>query len=250
MDLFPTFKLCIAGTLLSASLGCATTQCTSALSRVKDAAVQAALSPETAVPLAAAGVVAATGWDNDISQWAGDRTPLFGSCANADIWSNYLLGGSRMTGTVTALAAYGARRKLELLGISVMTNAMNDAGVASLKRSSARLRPDASDRMSFPSAHASTAAGSAVIARRGAGYVRVSPAQKKALRMGASTMAAGTAWARVEARKHHVTDVLTGAAVGAFFGNFLCNLALPGIVGVSLTTLSDTSCYTVSFAFN
>ena len=43
-----------------------------------------------------------------------------------------------------------------------------------------------------------------------------SPTTRKVLRLSAKTLAAGTAWARVEAGKHYPTDVLAGAAIGHF----------------------------------
>ncbi len=44
-------------------------------------------------------------------------------------------------------------------------------------------------------------------------------------------MAAATAWARVEAGKHHVTDVLAGYALGHFIGRFTNELFMEATAG-------------------
>ena len=44
---------------------------------------------------------------------------------------------------------------------------------------------------------------------------------KTAMRVGVMTLAAGTAWARVEAKKHFPSDVLAGAALGNFIASFV-----------------------------
>ena len=41
------------------------------------------------------------------------------------------------------------------------------------------------------------------------------------LTVGLYCVAGGTAWARVEAEKHHVTDVLVGNALGHFIATFM-----------------------------
>jgi membrane-associated phospholipid phosphatase len=50
--------------------------------------------------------------------------------------------------------------------------------------------------------------------------IDVSPAMRTALQIGAGTMTAGTAWARVEAGRHYPSDVLVGIALGNFMGAF------------------------------
>jgi hypothetical protein len=87
----------------------------------------------------------------------------------------------------------------------------------SLKDATDRERPlkKTSDN-SFPSLHATEAYSYATLTSRNVDTLALSPMTRKVLRISAKTLAAGTAWARVEAGKHYPTDVLAGAAIGHF----------------------------------
>lgn len=78
-----------------------------------------------------------------------------------------------------------------------------------LKLGSARTRPDGSDRMSFPSAHAAGTACTAVILwdRCGAGAG-----------VPMAAIAAFTALSRVHLHHHYPSDVIAGAAIGISIG--------------------------------
>src|SRR5688572_24217814 len=52
--------------------------------RLPQAAKNAALDPATWVPLIGAGVIAAGDWDHNISDWATEHTPIFGSKSGAE----------------------------------------------------------------------------------------------------------------------------------------------------------------------
>ena len=73
--------------------------------RIPQAAKNAALDPVTWVPLLGAGVVAAGGWDNNISDWATEHTPVFGSIEKAkdysDVARDVLLVEGLATGLLT-----------------------------------------------------------------------------------------------------------------------------------------------------
>jgi hypothetical protein len=53
---------------------------------------------------------------------------------------------------------------------------------------------------------------------------------RSALELGNFVLASATAWARVEANEHWLSDVLAGAAVGYFLGSFVHDafMGLPG----------------------
>jgi len=52
-------------------------------------------------------------------------------------------------------------------------------------------------------------------------YCDLTPATRLATDVGLYGLAIGTAWARVEAEKHFVTDVLVGYSVGRFLASFM-----------------------------
>lgn len=81
-----------------------------------------------------------------------------------------------------------------------------------LKQSFPELRPDGSDRRSFPSGHTSIsfAAAATLMERQG-----------RDVGIAAHVAAAFVGLSRVEADKHHVHDVLTGAAIGELAGLLL-----------------------------
>ena len=119
---------------------------------------------------------------------------------------------------LVALAAPGetATGKLTDLGAGVVTLYAQGAVVNGLKEVTGRRRPDGSNRMSFPSGHTSTASAAAALAIGQLEHIDLPPPARNAMAIGFEALAAGTGWARVEARKHHVVDVLAGYAVGHF----------------------------------
>jgi len=72
-------------------------------------------------------------------------------------------------------------------------------------------RPDHSDNKSFPSGHTTLAFASATTMYRRYGWQTAIPAY---------TLASLTAYARVDARKHHWYDVVAGAVIGTGSGWF------------------------------
>lgn len=78
-----------------------------------------------------------------------------------------------------------------------------------LKEAFPKLRPDGSDRRSFPSGHTATAFAAAASLQNRYGWEVGVPAQMVAAFVGV---------ARVKARKHHWYDVAAGAAIGEASG--------------------------------
>jgi membrane-associated phospholipid phosphatase len=99
-----------------------------------------------------------------------------------------------------------------------------DKTTAIIKQSTNRTRPDGSDNESFPSGHTSQAFSAARIISDNLQYYNFSDEAQTNIRYGAYAFATGTAWARVEAKKHHPTDVLIGAALGNFMTIFFNEL--------------------------
>lgn len=195
--------------------------------RVKGAATKAALSPETWVPAAGALVFQAAGWDDDVSEWASEHTPVFGSRDGASAASGYLMGTAAAAYVATALAAPGGDTASEVAANKARglatggAAAVTDFGLTQiLKDLTNRSRPDGSDGRSFPSGHASVTATFETLASRNLDYLSLSKGDRTLLRVGLASVTVGTAWARVEAGRHFPSDVLAGIALGHFLGAF------------------------------
>lgn len=192
------------------------------LDRVAAAARSAATDPHVWVPALAAAALQVGHWDQDVSDWAREHTPAFGSTANAREWSDDLRNAATWAHVATALAAESgdawpmnkARGGL-VAGAAVLTTS---AVTGTLKSATARRRPNLADRRSFPSGHASGAAVHTWLAGRNLSFVPVRPVLRQGLDAGLHGIALGTGWARVEAGVHYPADVLAGLALGRFLG--------------------------------
>jgi membrane-associated phospholipid phosphatase len=198
------------------------------LGRVARAGRDALLSPATWVPLAGAGVFALGDLDEKVSDWASEHHPLFGSQSGAADASNYMVGalGAEALGTVLATpsgATPGAWALAKLKGGAVEAGAVAATGALTgwLKDGSNRERPDGSDNKSFPSGHTSLAFSFATLANRNLDSIDSLEEVRTPLQVANTMLASGVAWARVEAHKHHPTDVLFGAALGHFLTAFI-----------------------------
>jgi len=198
------------------------------LGRLGDAVLDAATDPEIWVPLAGATVIGATGVDGDLATWAADTAPVFGSSARARDASDALLRGSEwaLAAGVVAFshqddplrwAETAGQEAVVAAGATWLTRRTTDR----IKRATDRRRPDRTDRLSFPSGHTSSTTVRLTLLRRQARRAGLSPGLTRAVDLGAASAAAACAWARVEGRKHHPSDVLVGYALGRFVGRVL-----------------------------
>lgn len=197
-------------------------------SQIKRSALNAASDPETWVPAAGALVFSIGNLDEEVSDWASRETPIFGSQKTASNASDDLRDALGIASIVTVLATPSGDTSEEWLankfkGLLVEGAA---AGVVSetktfLKKETNRTRPDGSDTLSFPSGHTTQAYTASTLASRNVDTMRLSSGTKKFMRISFKTMAAGTAWARVEAKAHYPSDVLAGAAIANFLTAFI-----------------------------
>jgi membrane-associated phospholipid phosphatase len=215
------------------------------------AAADAARSPATWLPLAGAAVLSVGDLDDDLSRWAADETPLFGD--DAEAISDHLRDAAGLLWLASALAAPsdGFAGKLGGVAVGAATLVLEDEVTDGIKAAADRRRPDASDRESFSSGHAGTATAATTLARRNLDYLALSQWLDTSLRVGLHGIAVGTGWARVEAEKHHVTDVLAGYAVGHFLAAFMhqafMRAAVPAM-SVRFQPLPDGGAITVVLA--
>ncbi len=208
--------------LIAVALG---TSCAS-LEPVGDAALRAATHEQTWIPLVGAVALSPGDWDEEISDWARDEQPLFRSTTGAENASDVFLG---LLGLGTAATLPWAPWHELPLGAHPDDDFVLLAGplvtlgaTAWMKSTVGRERPNGEDTRSFPSGHSSLAFSFATATHHNLDHVPGSAVPwARGLNWG---LAAGTAWARVEAGKHYLSDVLAGAALGHFFTRFLHEL--------------------------
>jgi len=207
------------------------------------------------MPLVTAAALSVGDSDEDLSEWAADHR-LFGD--DPSRWSDDLRDASYAAYFVTALAVPGGEgtrdwlsHKASGLAVGVATFLADKTVVDAMKEATGRDRPDDSNDRSFPSGHASQSAVATRLAAKNLDYCELTPATRLATDVGFYGLAIGTAWARVEAEKHFVTDVLVGYSIGRFLASFMNEAFLEGgTAGVNVTAqaLPGGGAITVSYA--
>ena len=188
------------------------------------AAVAAAKSPRTWVPLATDALLSVGDLDDRLSNWSSNERPLFGS--HAAEASDNLVILSYASFLASALAARSERETDRLGGLGVGTGALLLQGFAigRLKDISRQPRPDGSGSLtSFPSGHAGAASAATTLAARNLEYIDMPAAVRAGAAVGLEALAVGTGWARMEAHRHYVDDALYGYAIGHFVAAFVHN---------------------------
>lgn len=238
--------MAIAG-VVSVVQGCATTHffqdnhLIPDAQRLKKAAIHASTDMMFVVPAVASAAVFASGKDKQISNWASTRAPIFGSMSSADRTSNYLRDASILAYTLTVFGDVkylGSSNSLYLPLLSPLAG-LSAVGATTLlttglKSGTGRCRPDGSDLFSFPSGHSATASLFATMASNNITRFDWPKLALFAGNTGLSLLAMSTAWARVEADKHYLSDALAGVAIGHFIGTFVNDLFLSPESGVSM----------------
>lgn len=223
--------------------------------RVKTAAVDAATSPATWVPVAGALAFQIGNADRGLAGWASDHHPLFGSRATADDAGDVLRAIAGASWVATGLAApapEGQWLDSKLEGFGVGTAAIGvTAGVTEvLKTTVDRNRPKGRGGKSFPSGHSSLTAVAARLSQRNLEYDNVTPGARLGLDIGLAGLTATTAWSRLEAGKHHPSDVLAGIALGNFFGIFFNDAFLGRAADVRPHMQLETAPHGAVLSFN
>jgi len=185
----------------------------------------AAQSPWVWGPLAAAAVMQVDSWDEDVSEWARDETPVFGSTSSAQDWSDGLRNASVAGYAVSVLATPSGAADAGWLAAKARSAAVGlgafavTAGVTEgLKVATSRERPNGNDDKSLPSGHAANAAVFNTLTVHNLQAIDMGPQLRTSLEIGAGAVTVGTAWARVESGDHYPSDVLVGMALGHFVG--------------------------------
>jgi len=194
-------------------------------SRAAASARDAAVDPYVWVPLLGAAAFAIDDWDRQASDWAREHTPVFGSHARAEDWSDHLRDASAYAHYATVLATRSGGEPGEWLANKARGGLVQIAAVTStvavtrgMKTTFDRRRPNGIGGESFPSGHTSSAAVHVALASRNLEFVPLHDVARDALDAGLYAMALGTSWARIEAGWHYPSDTLFSLALGRFLG--------------------------------
>ncbi|MEW6747821.1 MAG: phosphatase PAP2 family protein [Planctomycetota bacterium] len=226
--------------------------------RLGEAAASAATDPLTWVPLAGAAVFQIDDWDENLSDWATDHTPLFGSAERASDARGWTGNLSDLAYAVTALATPSGPEtgdwllsKLKGVAVGVSARTLTLVSGDALKNVAGRTRPNGSDD-SFPSGHAARLGVNLTLAARNARSLATSETVGTALDTSFLALAAAGSWSRVEAGDHYPSDVLVGFALGHFLGAVI-NDAFLGLevsgVGIGLVPLDGGGVVEFSICF-
>jgi hypothetical protein len=178
------------------------------------------------VPLLGAAALQVDDWDRQASDWARERTPVFGSQRRAERWSDGFRDASAYAHYASMAATFsgegpewGANKARGVL-VDVAAVASTVAATRTMKTTFDRRRPNGHDTESFPSGHSSSSAVHAGLASRNLAFVPVRPGARQALDAGLHALTLGTSWSRVEAGWHYPSDTLVGMALGRFIATF------------------------------
>lgn len=184
--------------------------------KITGAAKRAITSPDVWVPALTAGLLLASDVDDKWSRDLADDQPLFGD--DAEKTSSSLRDVATGAYVITALLAPSpnAEAKVRGLAAGLATSVADGLLNEGLKRLSSRERPDGTNDNSMPSGHASKAASRTYMARYNLTYIDMPAWARHTTNWALHGVAVGTGLARVEGRKHHLSDVFVGYALGNF----------------------------------
>jgi hypothetical protein len=218
--------------------------------RVGRSALDAVRDPWVWGPLVGAGVLQIGNADQEISDWARENTPVFGSERSADRWSDDLRTASMIAYHASVLATpsgeepghwFEYKAKGYLVGFSAAS--VTNFTTKQLKTSVDRERPSGLDHESFPSGHTSASAVFTQLASRNLRSIETRGHTRQALDIGLDALTIGTAWARIEAGAHFPSDTLFSMALGnllaSFFNDAFLGLTEDPRAGVAVVATGD-----------
>jgi len=188
---------------------------------------KAAFSKNVWIPSASALVFAVTGQDGKISDWASRKRPLFHSVENASSYSDdiafkYLPFINLVNKGVSQYQNKHNPNYFIHYSSFIFAPAITYLVSRIIKDSSGRIRPDSSNDLSFPSGHTSLSSSFSEEFYYSSRQV-YSESWANGMYYFNEGLVGSVAWARLEAKKHHLTDVLVGYSLGKFLSHFLHN---------------------------
>ena len=226
-------------------------------SRLTLVALDAVKHPLTWGPIAGASALAATGWDERISDWAVNETPLFGGTEKAADASDRLLNAATVSMLSSGVLLPNQGRYDTFPGRRVAANLLafgaSNGIVEQLKPIVGRERPNSLGNTSFPSGHAVAAMTSAILIEKNLEDGRIPLPERIVGSVAAYGVAAATSWARIEGEKHYPVDVLASTAIANFVARFFYAALIPSadetVLPVTLHADGDLATVTFRWVF-
>lgn len=227
--------------------------CSEKFSKATQNAIQ---QPSVWAPLLAATVIAVADKDEELSDWAQEETPVFGSTQSAvdasDDLTNLLVVSTAVSAffipdqsdTTDTLSTSMKFVLVESIGLSV-----NSGITSALKSEVGRTRPNGFDQRSFPSGHTSSAFTAASFAKHNIQQYDLDESSKKYFDWTFNGAAIATGWARVEAGRHYPSDVLAGAALGNVVASIISEMYLDTNDNVTISIQLFRGSQNVAFSF-
>lgn len=205
---------------------------------IRDAAISASKNRDVWIPALGAAAVGLSGEDNDIARRAERSSQWFSDAQGS---SDDLKDVAAILYGVTLFATPKDPNysKWQHLWVDAQAAGLSVASATVLKDLTGRERPDDSSDESFPSGHAAYVATLTSLSRSHVARSNLGSNTQAAINVGFYALSATSAWARVEAGKHHPTDVLAGIALGNFMAHFVKELAFGDDEHLAVTSIED-----------
>ncbi len=180
-------------------------------------------SPWVWSPALAALAVSISPLDGKITDYASKHHPIYGSVDRAknysDIVAFYIFPGLAIA-SGTLHYAYTPGVSPWQIGSFIPSTALTYFSNSLIKDQTGRVRPDGSNNQSFPSAHTAIASVLSHEVRFNL-QPHTTPRNSLPLSIAGEALVFTVAWARMEARKHHLSDVLVGYSIGKLFATWM-----------------------------
>ncbi len=226
LSVLVTVSLCGCGALPSGRGWGEDATLTPGWDRFRESTVQAARDPWVWAPLVGAALFQVDDLDQRVSDWARERTPVFGSQRSAEDWSDHLRDASAVAHYATVFATPSGDAPREWVinkarGVAVGVGAVSSTVLITnaLKSAVDRERPNGLALESFPSGHTSSSAVHTRLGSRNLHAIDMSASARRVANVGLYALTIGTSWARIEAGWHYPTDTLFSIALGNFIGS-------------------------------
>lgn len=183
------------------------------------------------VPMAGAGIISLGDYEKKVTNWVAEESHIYPDHKTADKWSdnfNDILkfqtyASTIMTPSLNEKGEWGdyLLSKARGAGVVLSSSSLSRYSHDRISEALPRERPNKSDRRSFPSSHTTKASAYNMINIKNYESIDMNDYFRIGLITFNTTMATGTAWARVEGHRHYPTDVLIGYALGSFMSGFI-----------------------------